>query len=376
MRKMIITTVSSLFLSITTVAQSAQVATYTSEGQAFSVQVLTDQEAVIWGFDFLKDGRILFTEKSGAMKVLDPKTKVVVTLQGVPRVDDDGQGGLLDVRVHPTDSDRIFFAYSEPVGGNKATTSLATAILKGSSLTEFRRLFQAFEANKNTQHFGSRIEFGEGDTLFMSVGDRGKRKQSQSLSHHMGSILRLKEDGSVPSDNPFVDKKNAKPEIWSYGHRNPQGLVRHPETGDLWSSEMGPRGGDELNLIKRGANYGWPEVTYGREYYGPKIGKPAKAGMVQPIAHWVPSISPSAMTFYTGKRFPKWQSNAMLANLSGQHLRRLVIENGKVVKQEALLEDLGWRFRNVRPHDGYLYISTDDGKLARLVPVASTQKAK
>lgn len=352
------------------VVSGAQSKVYESEGQRFQMETLTQQKDVIWGFDFLSDGRIIFTERSGALKIFDPKTTAVSVIKGSPKVWAHGQGGLLDVRVHPKTGDKIYLTYSEPVGKG-ATTALASAKLAGTDLQDFKKLFSAHESNSNDIHFGSRIEFDGNNHVFITVGDRNERPQVQNLSYHIGKTIRLHEDGSVPSDNPFVNQKDAKPEIWSLGHRSPQGLVRHPVTGDLWLAEMGPRGGDELNLIKRGANYGWPVITYGREYHGPKIGEgTAKEGMEQPVAYWVPSISPSGMTIYNGDVFPRWKGNAFLGNLSSTHLRRLVLDGQKVTKQEELLKDLHWRIRNVRPGpEGFFYLSTDDGKIARLVLV-------
>lgn len=340
-----------------------------SAGQKFRLENLTQQSDVIWGFDFLPDGRIVFTERAGSLKILNPKDNSVTSIKGAPKVWANGQGGLLDVRVHPTKGSTLYLTYSEPLKGG-ATTALAMATLSGNELRDLKTLFSAHEPNSNRIHFGSRIEFDGKGHIFVSIGDRNDRPKVQDLSFHIGKVIRLKEDGTVPSDNPFVKQKGAKPEIWSLGHRSPQGLARHPETGDLWLSEMGPRGGDEINLIKRGANYGWPIVTYGREYYGPKIGKgTSQPGMEDPVAHWVPSISPSGTAFYNGDRFPAWKGNLFLGNLSGTHLRRLVLSGQKVKDQEVLLEDLGMRIRNVRAGpDGYLYLSTDDGKIARLVP--------
>lgn len=347
---------------------------YESEGQKFRMEVLTQQKDVIWGFDFLPDGRILFTEREGALRVYDPKTKAVSAIKGAPPVWAHGQGGLLDVRVQPKTKDKIFLTYSEPVGKG-ATTALATATLANGELQGFKKIFSAGDANTNEIHFGSRIEFDEDHHVFITVGDRNDRPKVQSLSSNLGKVLRLNEDGSAPKDNPFVNQKGAKPEIWTLGHRSPQGLVRHPVTGELWEAEMGPRGGDEVNLLKKGANYGWPVITYGREYTGPKIGEgTAKEGMEQPVVYWVPSISPSGMTIYNGDAFPKWKGNIFLGNLSSTHLRRLVLEGHKVTKQEELLKDLAMRIRLVRPGpDGDLYFSTDDGKLARLVPVSAPE---
>ncbi|MEN0060287.1 MAG: PQQ-dependent sugar dehydrogenase, partial [Bdellovibrio sp.] len=274
-------------------------------------------------------------------------------------------GGLLDVRVHPVRKNEIYFTYSLPQG-QSATTALARGTLEGTQLKQVKNIFVAHEANSNEIHFGSRIEFDRDGHIFITVGDRNERKQVQDLGYHMGKVLRLNEDGSAPQDNPFVQNKKARPEIWALGIRSPQGMAWHPSTGDLWVAEMGPRGGDELNIIKKGLNYGWPLITYGREYWGGKIGEKEKAGLEQPIIYWTPSISPSAMTFYTGSLFPQWKNNIFLANLSSRHLRRLVLEGNKVVQQEELLKDEA-RFRNVRTGpDGALYVSTDDGKIARL----------
>ncbi len=340
-----------------------------SEGQPFTFEVLTEQKDVIWGFDFLPDGRVIFTERKGAIKILDPKTKAVTVVSGAPAVWANGQGGLLDIRVHPKDPNRIYLSFSQPVGKKNATTALAVGTLSGLNLKEVKVLLSGKEPSDEDIHFGSRIEFDGKGHLFATMGERNARPNAQSLSFHTGKIVRLNEDGSVPKDNPFVGKKDALPEIWSLGHRSNQGLAMNFATGDLWEAEMGPRGGDELNLIKPGANYGWAVVTYGREYWGPKIGEgTSKKGMEDPIAYWVPSISPSAIAFYTGDKFPKWKGNLFVATLSGQHLRRLVLENQKVVKQEELLKDKDLRFRNVRTGpDGNLYVSTDDGKIARLV---------
>lgn len=336
--------------------------------EPYKFETLLQRESVVWGFDFLKGGRIVFSERAGILAIFDPKTKKVTELKGAPKVWAQGQGGLLDVRVHPSKTDVLFFTYSEPVG-DKATTALATAKFSGSELSEFKKLFSAHQPNSNDIHFGSRIEFDGAGHLFITVGDRDNRKRAQELSYHQGKILRLNEDGSVPKDNPFASRAGAKPEIYSYGHRNPQGLARHPSTGELWEAEMGPRGGDEVNFVKPGANYGWPLVTYGREYWGPSIGVKSKPGIEEPIVYWAPSISPSAAAFYSGNAFPEWKGNLFLGTLSGMHLRRLVLDGKRVVRQETLLEKLGLRFRNVRTGpDGYLYLSTDDGKIARLVP--------
>ncbi len=360
----------SLFCSILLLVSSVSVAAdkvYTSEGQKFTFEVLTQQKDVIWGFDFLNKDQIIFTERGGKLKLFDLKTKAVTEVSGAPKVWSKGQGGLLDVRVHPKDKNKVYLAYSEPVADG-SMTAVGFGTVEKNKLVNFKKIFTGVGSNDNSIHFGSRIDFDGKGHIFVSIGDRNDRDRAQSLEFHNGKIIRLKEDGTVPSDNPFLKNKKARPEIWSYGHRNPQGLVYHLEKNELWSSEMGPRGGDELNLITPGTNYGWPVITFGREYYGPKIGEgTAKKGMEQPVVQWTPSISPSAITIYTGSAFPKWKNNIFMANLSGEHLRRLKIDGQKVTAQEELLSDLSLRFRNVRTGpDGFLYISTDDGKIARL----------
>jgi glucose/arabinose dehydrogenase len=346
-------------------------AVYESARQKFTVEILAEREDVVWGFDFLPDGRLVFTELAGKLGLLDPKTRRVQTVGGAPAVVRQGQGGLLDVRAHPdfARNQTLYLTYSEGVGNGKMTTALGLGRLEGTELKDYRKLFSAYEPSGERIHFGSRIEFDGAGHLFISVGERNDRDKAQSLGYDNGKILRLNLDGSVPADNPFAQTPSARPEIWSYGHRNPQGLARHPATGELWSAEYGPRGGDEINLIRAGANYGWPVITYGREYYGPKIGEGTeKPGLEQPVVYWVPSISPSGIGFYAGDRFPRWQGDLFVAALGNQHLRRLSF-NGKTVRQEVLLGELGWRFRNVRQGpDGLLYFSTDEGRLGRLVP--------
>ncbi|MGI9212200.1 MAG: PQQ-dependent sugar dehydrogenase [Methylococcaceae bacterium] len=344
---------------------------YQSEGMTYEVERLIKQSDVIWGFDFLPDGDILFTERGGMLKRLNPRTGRITVMEGAPAVAAGGQGGLLDVRLDPdfAQTHWVYLTYSEPLTANLKTTAWGRGRLDGDQLKDFRRLFSATATNDKSIHFGARIEFDGQNHLFVSVGERDERHKAQDLSVHNGKILRFNRDGTVPADNPLYGNNNTRPEVWSWGHRNPQGLAFNPMTQTLWSAEFGPMGGDEINQIRPGLNYGWPVITHGREYYGPGIGEGTeKPGMEPPVAYYVPSISPSGIGFYTGNRFPGWQGNLFVATLSGQHLRRLVIQDDRVVKQEVLLNDLGWRFRQVRTGpDGYLYFSTDDGRLARLV---------
>ncbi|MFP5385896.1 MAG: PQQ-dependent sugar dehydrogenase [Bacteriovoracia bacterium] len=340
---------------------------FNSFSDDYKTEIFATQEKVIWGFDFLKDGKVVFSEKSGNLYLFDPKTKTLTLISGTPKVLDEGQGGLLDVKVHPTNG-YIYLTYSEKVGEDKSTTALGRGKLDGSELT-FEKLFSAQPASSNTHHYGSRVVFDGKGHLFLSIGERGERPWVQKLDTHIGKIIRLNEDGSVPKDNPYVGVKNALPEIWSYGHRNPQGMSMRSGTEELWVAEMGPKGGDEINLIEPKNNYGWPVITYGREYTGGKIGEgKKKKGMEEPVHYWVPSISPSGMTFYTGDKMPEWKGNMFLGLLSGEHIRRVILDGTKVKDQEELLKDLGWRFRQVRTGpDGYLWFSTDDGKLGRVL---------
>ncbi len=351
--------------------EAEEAKTYKSESQDFKYENLLKQSDVIWGFDFLAEDKIIFTTREGGLKIFDLKTKVLTDVTGVPTVLATRQAGLWDVRVYPKQKNRIYLTYAEAFD-KKSATSMGYGTLENNKLVDFKKVFSAAPVDDGGINFGSRIEFDNHGMVFVTVGDRDLRQPPQDLKSHLGKILRFTADGGIPKDNPFVKKKNALPEIWSYGHRNPQGIVMSPETGDLWISEMGPKGGDELNHIKPGNNYGWPVISYGVEYSGAKVGKgiKSKAGMQQPVEYWVPSISPSGTTIYNGDQFAKWKGNLFMGTLSGMHLRRLVLDGQKVIKQEELLKDLGMRIRNVRMGtDGYLYLSTDDGQIGRLVPV-------
>lgn len=364
---------SSIFLTLTASAKNKTLSTFESEGMKIRTEQLADGLDVVWGFDFLPRNRMILSERDGQMKVLDLKTLKLQKVSGIPAVVEKGQGGLLDVVLHPQfEKNRwVYFSYSAEAEGGY-TTRLARAKLDENRavLTEMQVLFTAQPAFSTAHHFGSRIVLDGKGFLYLTVGDRGHREKAQDLATHNGKILRLNEDGSIPKDNPFKNKDGSPSAIWSYGHRNPQGLTMHPSTGEIWEQEHGPRGGDEINLIEKGANYGWPVITYGREYHGPKIGEGTeKKGLAQPVKHFTPSIAPSGLTFYTGDVFQKWQGDLFSGALVLMHLNRLRMDGRKAVQEERLLESLGERIRNVRQGpDGLLYLSTDSGKILRLVP--------
>ena len=329
--------------------------------------ILKLEEDVIWAMEFYpKDSNLLFfTERGGKLKSLDLKNKTVTTYTGVPEVYASSQGGLLDIAFDSKTAD-LYFTFSEKLGGGKNTTSL----YKGSvdlinKKINGKVIFRAKAESTGGYHFGSRIVIKD-NALYMTVGERNDRDFAQDLSKHNGKILKLTLDGkALQNESPLGSK--ALPEIYSSGHRNPQGLVMDNE-GNLYNSEFGPRGGDEINLVLAGKNYGWPVITYGKEYWGPKIGTTEKAGMEQPIIYWAPSISPSGIDFYRGEAFPEFKGSMFIANLSGQHLRRIELKNNKVIKEEEYLNDLEERFRDVKvSNDGQIYLSTDSGKIMKLV---------
>ena len=348
-----------------------------SQGMSYQVEILTERLGVTWGMAFIESDKILFTERSGKIGILSTSSGEVIYINGGPEVRAYGQGGLLDVAV-PSGykaGDWIYFTYSKPLkrkGQIKSATTLARAKLQGKTFVKLYDLLITKSLSNSNYHFGSRITFDEEGHIFLSIGDRGHRPSAQDLRLHSGSILRLKIDGSVPDDNPFFRRKDALPEIWSYGHRNPQGLFYDIQKKLLWSIEHGPRGGDEINLIKPGLNYGWPIISYGKEYYAPiKVGEGThKEGMEQPVKYYVPSIAPGSLIVYSGKAFPNWKGNLFSGALAKRHLNRVEIDlNGRAVGEERLLEKLRERIRAiVESPEGWIYLSTDMGKILRLKP--------
>lgn len=324
-----------------------------------------------WGMAFLPDESILITEKSG--KLLHFKDGKTDQISNIPEIYVRGQGGFLDVELHPNypENGWIYFSYSSSEGGGKGgNTAILRAKLTQNQLVEKELLYKAEPNTTKGQHYGSRLEFDQQGYLYFSVGDRGNRDVNpQNIKRDGGKIYRIHDDGSIPEDNPFVDRSGAKTAIYSYGHRNPQGLTLHPQNGQLWEHEHGPRGGDEINIIQKGKNYGWPTVTYGINYSGTKItDQTSKSGMEQPLYQWTPSIAPCGMTFVTSDKYPKWKGNLLIGSLAFQYLERLVIENDKVVYREKLLDDMG-RLRNVRQApDGFIYVGIEGKGIFRLVP--------
>ena len=330
-----------------------------------------------WGLAILPDGRMLVTEKSGTLRVVEQNGKVSSPLTGVPPVDASGQGGLLDVALDPgfASNRLVYLSYSEPGPNGTAGTAALRARLGATGLEDVKVIYRQDPKVVGGNHFGSRIAFAPDGKVFITQGERfAYRDQAQNLNSLLGKVVRLNPDGTVPQDNPFVGKSGARPEIWSYGHRNVEAAAIHPETGKLWTIEHGAMGGDELNHPEAGKNYGWPVITYGLDYNGSRIGIGAvKDGMEQPVYYWDPVIAPSGMMFYTGDKFPQWRNNIFVGGLASNVLVRLVLENGRVTKEERYLHDLHERIRDVQQGlDGYIYVITDNnsGRILRLTPAS------
>ena len=330
-----------------------------------------------WGLAFLPDGRLLVTERPGRLRIVDQQGELSAPIGGIPEVYANGQGGLLDVALAPdfATSQLVYLSFAEPRGGGKNGTSVArgrlTATGGSGRLDNTHVIFRQEPAYASSHHFGSRLVFMPDGSLFVTTGERfSQREEAQNPSNHIGKILRLMPDGTPYAGNPRLP--GWRPEVWSIGHRNVQAAALNPASGKLWTIEHGARGGDEINIPEAGKNYGWPVISYGRNYDGSKIGIGThKAGMEQPIYYWDPSIAPSGAAFYTGSLFPEWQGNLFVGALAGQALHRLLLDGDKVVGEETLLSDLGQRIRDVRQGaDGALWLLTDEpqGRILRVVP--------
>lgn len=356
-----------------TLPSTGHVKEFSSEAATFRVVTVTDELKEPWGMTFLPNGDILVTERGGTLRRVSDG-KVSEPLSGVPEVRDSGQGGLLDVALHPEFATNRWVYLSYSAGSWDASgTELARGQLNDSGLENVEVIFRASPKSGGGRHFGSRIRFLGDGTLILTLGDRGNRPTGQDPSSHAGSTVRLNDDGTVPDDNPFIGRKGYRPELFTIGNRNVQGLAIHPDTGVPWAHEHGPQGGDEVNILRPGKNYGWPIITYGRNYgSGTKIGEgTAKAGIEQPQHYWDPSIAPSGMDFYTGDKFPDWKGNLFVGALKYQLLARLVLDGEKVVHEERLIAQQFGRIRDVRTGpDGNLYFLATgfDSSLLRIEP--------
>ncbi len=348
----------------------------TTEQATFVLENLSQGLENPWGMAFLPDGGMVITERPGRVRLFRDGQLLPDPLPGLPPVSAEDQGGLLDVVLHPDYARNgwLYFSYSGlDKAGQGASTHVARARLGERSLRDVEVIFRSNAVSGSGIHFGSRLVFDRAGLLFISHGERGDGAKAQALDRHHGKILRLNDDGSVPADNPFRDRANAAPEIYAYGVRNPQGMTLHPETGELWENEHGPMGGDEINIIRAGVNYGWPVISWGIDYSGEPIGDGARehAGMAQPLYYWDPSIAPSGMVFYTGTAFPEWQGDLLVTALKFDLIARLEMDGDRVVAEERLLEGEIGRIRDIEiGPDGYVYLLTDepDGGLYRLTP--------
>lgn len=335
-----------------------------------SYEVIVPDLDIPWGFTFLPDGSMLINEKAG--ELIHFKNGKKTSISGLPEIYLRGQGGLLDIILHPNYSENgwIYFSYASSEGqGQGGNTAIARAKLNNNSLDNLEVLYKATPNTKKGQHFGSRLIFDKNGYLFFTIGERGNRDiNPQDLTRDCGKVYRLNDDGSIPKDNPFVNTPNAKKAIYSYGHRNPQGMTLHPETKEIWTHEHGPRGGDEINIIKAGKNYGWPIISYGINYSGTKFTEITEHdGMVQPLHYWDPSIAPSGMAFIDSNKYGDWNNNLLVGSLKFQYLDMCTLRDNKIIKEERLLDGLG-RVRSVEQGpDGYIYVGIENLGIVKLI---------
>lgn len=343
----------------------------TPETTNYSVETVVDGFKIPWGMAFLPEGGLLITEKEGELILFKDGKKTKI--EGLPEITVLGQGGLMDVVLHPDYSQNrwVYFSYASSDGeGEGANTNIARGKLNNDQLTGVEVLYKAGPNSDKGQHFGSRIAFDKENYLYFSIGDRGNRENNpQDITRDGGKVYRLHDDGRIPSDNPFVNEPNAKKAIYSYGHRNPQGMIFHPKSGEIWVNEHGPRGGDEINVVKKGANYGWFEITYGINYDGTEITlERTRPGMEDPLYYWLPSIAPSGFAVVTGDVYPEWKGKLLVGSLKFAYIELLTLENNKVVKREKLMDGEG-RVRNVvMGPDGYIYAGLDGKGIVKIVP--------
>jgi len=337
----------------------------------YTTELVVSDMNIPWGIAFLPDGSMLITEKAG--ELIHFKNGKKTLIEGVPEVYVRGQGGFMGIKLHPNYEENgwIYFSYASAEGeGDGGNTAIMRAKLKDNTLVEKQQLYKANPNSKKGQHFGSRIAFDNDGYLYFSIGERGEGSlNAQDITRDCGKIYRLHDDGKIPEDNPFVDVANAKKAIYCYGNRNPQGLIKNPETGEIWEHEHGPQGGDEINIIQKGKNYGWQVISYGINYDGtPFTDITEKEGMEQPLFYWVPSIAPSGMAFVTSNKYPNWKGNLLVGSLKFEYLERLVLENGKIVKREKLLEKVG-RVRDVAEGpDGFIYVAVEGKGIVKIIP--------
>lgn len=339
----------------------------------YTYEVVTDQLEIPWGIDFFEDASFLATEKEGNLYYY--KNGKITTVSNVPSILLKGQGGLLDVKIHPNfkENKLIYLSFAEEgTEKGEGNTKIIRAVFDGKTLSSIQEIYKATPNTSKPYHFGSRIEFDDEGYLYFSVGDRGNREENpQAINRDGGKIYRLHDDGRIPADNPFVNQAGAKKAIFSYGHRNPQGMEKNPFSGKIWVHEHGPQGGDEINVIQAGKNYGWPVISYGINYDGTSFTDlTEKPGMEQPIHYWVPSIAPSGMTFVTSDKYPDLKGNLLVGSLKFLYLEHCVLKGEKVVKREKLLKNLG-RFRSVKQGpDGFIYAGVEGVGIIKMLPKA------
>ena len=342
-----------------------------SEKQNFKVDTIATNLDNPWGLTFMPNKDLLVTERDGEILVIRKDEVLSEKIQGVPKVFVKGQGGLFEVQLHPNYASNgwLYLSYAAP-GNGGGNTAIMRAKLEGFNLVNKEVIFQATPYVDGGNHFGGRMEFDDEGYLFLTVGERGNRSNAQTLSNHSGKVLRIRDDGTVPGDNPLVNTNKAKPEIYTYGNRNPQGMAMHPVTGKIWIHEHGPKGGDEINIVVEGANYGWPEVTYGKNYSGTTITDlTTKPGMQDPLHHWTPSIAPCGMSFVTSDLFKSWNGNLLVGSLKFRYVARLELDGNQVMHEEKLLENIGRVRAIANGPDGYLYVSTESpGMVVRIIP--------